>query len=215
MMINVLLCDDHQILRDGLRNLLNAESDIRVIGEASDGVQAIEMVDKCRPDIILMDINMPYLDGVQTVEQLSLRFPHVRIIMLTMFAHEEYLFRTIRAGARGYVLKDSPIQFVVDAIRKVMSGGSVLHPNLVQTLVDSNRHESREPENSLSPREHEVLDAVVKGLTNKEIAKCLYISEPTVKLHISNAYRKLGVKSRSQAIMHAIRYKLVEIPSTT
>lgn len=214
MTIHVLLCDDHQILRDGLRNLLNAEADIRVIGEASDGLQAIEMVDRMMPDIILMDINMPNQDGVQTVEQLSLRFPHVRIIMLTMFAHEEYLFRTIRAGARGYVLKDSPIQFVVDSIRKVMNGGSVLHPNMAQTHVDYHPN-ARELENSLSPREQEVLGTVVKGLSNKEIAEYLFISETTVKLHISNVYRKLGVKSRSQAVMHAIRYQLVEIPNTT
>lgn len=209
MTIRVLLCDDHTILRDGLRNLLESESDLQVIGEASDGQQAIHIVRELAPDVVLMDINMPGMGGIEAVEKLTAEFPDLRILILTMFDHEEYLFRTIRAGAKGYLLKDSPVSEVVEAIRKVMSGGSVLHPSLTDKLLASYREPREEAADKLSPREIEVLTALVQGLSNKEIAEQLFISETTVKLHISNVYRKLGVKSRSQAIMHAVREKLV------
>ncbi|MGB8955697.1 MAG: response regulator transcription factor [Tumebacillaceae bacterium] len=213
MTIRVLLCDDHTILRDGLRNLLNAEPDIEVVGEAADGQQALELIEELQPDVTIMDINMPGLNGVDTVERLTARDPNLRILMLTMYDHDEYLFRTIRAGARGYLLKDSPVSEVIDAIRKVMTGGSVLHPDLTNKLLESCRDpnaEQEEPADKLSPREQEVLAAVVNGLANKEIAEQLFITETTVKLHVTNIYRKLGVKSRSQAIMKAVKEKLVQ-----
>jgi len=214
MTIRVVLCDDHAIVRDGLRNLLAAESDIEVIGEAADGKQALDVVRELSPDVVVMDINMPNLGGVEAVERLTAERPDIRILILTMYNHEEYLFRTIRAGARGYLLKDSPISDVIDAIRKVMQGGSVLHPDLADKLLSSFRRDRQEKEEGkelLSPREQEVLEAVVKGLSNKEIAEQLFITETTVKLHISNVYRKLGVKSRSQAILHAVKEKLVTL----
>ncbi|PWK13494.1 response regulator [Tumebacillus permanentifrigoris] len=209
MTIRVLLCDDHTILRDGLRNLLEGESDLQVVGEASDGQQAIEAVRQLQPDVVLMDINMPGMGGVEAVEKLTAEFESIRILILTMYNHEEYLFRTIRAGAKGYLLKDSPVSEVVEAIRKVMTGGSVLNPILTDKLMASYREPREETVEKLSPREMEVLTALVQGLSNKLIAEQLFISETTVKLHISNIYRKLGVKSRSQAIMHAVREKLV------
>ncbi|MBL0385883.1 response regulator transcription factor [Tumebacillus sp. ITR2] len=209
MRIRVLLCDDHTILRDGLRNLLEGESDLHVVGEASDGQQAIDAVQELQPDVILMDINMPGMGGVEAVEKLTAEHPNIRILILTMYNHDEYLFRTIRAGAKGYLLKDSPVSEVVEAIRKVMSGGSVLNPSLTDKLMASYREPRDESAEKLSPRELEVLTALVQGLSNKLIAEQLFISETTVKLHISNIYRKLGVKSRSQAIMYAVREKLV------
>ena len=212
MTIRVLLCDDHTILRDGLRNLLNAEPDIEVVGEAADGQQAIELIEELQPDVTIMDINMPGLNGVDAVERLTARDPNLRILMLTMYNHDEYLFRTIRAGARGYLLKDSPVSEVIEAIRKVMTGGSVLHPELTNKLLESYRGQTAEPEehaDKLSSREQQVLAAVVNGLSNKEIAEQLFITETTVKLHVTNIYRKLGVKSRSQAIMKAVKEKLV------
>jgi DNA-binding NarL/FixJ family response regulator len=209
MTIRVLLCDDHTILRDGLRNLLEGEPDLQVVGEASDGQQAIQAVRDLQPDVVLMDINMPGMSGMEAVEKLTAEFEGIRILILTMFNHEEYLFRTIRAGAKGYLLKDSPVSEVVEAIRKVMTGGSVLNPSLTDKLMASYREPREEPAEKLSPREMEVLTALVQGLSNKLIAEQLFISETTVKLHISNIYRKLGVKSRSQAIMHAVREKLV------
>ncbi|MGZ4135863.1 MAG: response regulator [Tumebacillaceae bacterium] len=211
MTIRVLLCDDHTILRDGLRNLLNSESDIEVVGEAADGRQAIEQVQLVNPDVVIMDINMPNLNGVEAVELLTAERPELHILILTMFNHDEYLYRTIRAGARGYLLKDAPVSEVVDAIRTVMSGGSVLNAKMTNTLLNTYREQKNEEESTerLSPREHEVLTALVQGLSNKEIADKLFISETTVKLHISNIFKKLGVKSRSQAIMHAVREKLV------
>lgn len=211
MTIQVVLCDDHTILRDGLRNLLNSEDDLEVIGEAGDGKQAIELVERLQPDVVIMDINMPELSGVEAVERLIAKHPMLRILILTMFGQEEYLFRTMQAGACGYLLKDSPVSDVIQAIRTVMKGGSVLHPELTDKLFASFREKEKPEGEKLSPREHEVLTTLVKGLSNKEIAERLFISETTVKLHISNIYRKLGVKSRSQAIMHAVKEKLIVI----
>ncbi|MFD2169746.1 response regulator [Tumebacillus lipolyticus] len=211
MTIQVVLCDDHTILRDGLRNLLNSEDDLEVIGEAGDGKQAIELVERLQPDVVIMDINMPELSGVEAVERLIAKHPKLRILILTMFGQEEYLFRTMQAGACGYLLKDSPVSDVIQAIRTVMKGGSVLHPELTDKLFASFREKEKPEGEKLSPREHEVLTTLVKGLSNKEIAERLFISETTVKLHISNIYRKLGVKSRSQAIMHAVKEKLIVI----
>ncbi|TCP58172.1 LuxR family two component transcriptional regulator [Tumebacillus sp. BK434] len=211
MTVRVVLCDDHTILRDGLRNLLNSEDDLEVVGEAADGKQAIELVERLQPDVVIMDINMPCLGGVEAVERLTANDPNLRILILTMFNQDEYLFRTMQAGACGYLLKDSPISEVIDAIRTVMQGGSVLHPDQTRKLLASYREKDKPDGEKLSPREHEVLITLVKGLSNKEIAEQLFISETTVKLHISNIYRKLGVKSRSQAIMYAVKEKLVVI----
>jgi DNA-binding NarL/FixJ family response regulator len=213
MSIRVLLCDDHTILRDGLRGLLQAEPDLEVVGEAANGLEAIKLVEQLQPDVVLMDINMPQLDGVEAVERLTVAYPDLRILILTMYNHDEYLFRTIRAGAKGYLLKDSPISELVESIRTVMKGGSVLHPELTDKLMASCRERQAPEEGAdrLSPRESEVLHALVQGLSNREIGEQLFISETTVKLHISNIYRKLGVKSRSQAIMHAVKEKLVNI----
>lgn len=213
MTIRVLLCDDHTIVRDGLRNLLNAEPDLEVIGEATDGLQALNLVGELEPHVLLLDINMPNLGGMETLERLHKQDPRLRVLILTMFNQEEYLFRTIRAGACGYLLKDSPVTEVIEAIRTVMRGGSVIPPHLTERLFAYHR-EQEHPEETvaqeqLSPREMEVLTTLVQGLSNKDIAKQLFITETTVKLHISNLYRKLGVKSRSQAIMLAVREKLV------
>ncbi|WP_018130352.1 response regulator [Effusibacillus pohliae] len=210
MAIRVLLCDDHAILRDGLRSLLNGEPDMEVVGEAANGLQAIGEVRRLRPDVVLMDINMPELDGVEAVRQFRIECPTVRILILTMYNHDEYLFRTIQAGAQGYLLKDSPVREVIEAIRKVATGGSVLHPDVAQKLLDSYREQADEKKaaDRLSPRERQVLAEMVQGLTNKEIAEQLFISETTVKLHISNIFRKLGVKSRSQAILYAVKERL-------
>src|SRR5579875_3151043 len=134
MAIRVLLCDDHRIVRDGLRNLLNAEPDIHVVGEAANGTEAVSLMENLMPDVVLMDINMPEVNGIDTVEQIVRTWPKVKILMLTMYNHDEYLFRAIRAGAHGYLLKDSPISLVVDGIRKVMGGGSVLNPDMTQRL---------------------------------------------------------------------------------
>lgn len=212
MTIRVVLCDDHAIVRDGLRNLLEAEDDLEVVGEAADGQQGIELVRALRPDVVVMDINMPNLDGVAAVEQLTAELPTLRILILTMYNHEEYLFRTVKAGAKGYLLKDSPIAEVIAAIRAVMQGKSVLAPGLADKLRQPRKDgDGRDSGEQLSPREQQVLEAVVKGLTNKEIAEQLFITEVTVKLHISNIYRKLGVKSRSQAILHAVKERLVHL----
>lgn len=208
--LRVYLCDDHTVLREGLRNLLNAESDLCVIGEAADGEEALAALRKLAPDVVLMDINMPGLGGLATIDQLQTLRPGLPILVLTMYAQEEYLFRAIQAGARGYLLKDSPISAVADAIRKVATGGSALQTGFHQVPADSSAR-ARDSVDALSAREVEVLTALVSGLSNKHISERLYISETTVKLHISNIYRKLGVRSRSQAVVHAIRHQLVPV----
>lgn len=208
MTIRVLLCDDHTILRDGLAQLLNAEPDLEVVAGAADGLEALELALETQPDVVIMDVNMPNLNGVEAVERLRKQQPDLKILMLTMYNHDEYLFRTIRAGASGYLLKDAPVSDVVHAIRTAMTGGTLLRPEM-KKKIDSYRDKEDDPADKLSPREQEVLAALVKGLSNKEIAETLFISEATVKLHISNIYRKLGVKSRSQAIMHAVKEKMV------
>ncbi|HEU4964191.1 MAG TPA: response regulator transcription factor [Bacilli bacterium] len=208
MTIRVLLCDDHTILRDGLAQLLEAEPDLEVVGGAADGLEVIEMVEELQPDVVIMDINMPNLNGVDAVTRLKKKHPDLNILILTMYNHDEYLFRTIRAGAAGYLLKDAPVRELILAIRTVITGGNLLRPEMRQK-IDSYRNKEEDIADKLSPREQEVLAALVKGLSNKEIAEQLFITEATVKLHISNVYRKLGVKSRSQAIMFAVKEKLV------
>lgn len=211
MKIHVLLCDDHTILRDGLQNLLQAEEDIEVVGQAGSGKEALFLAENLLPDVVLLDINMPEMNGIEVTEQLLQRFPKLRILILSMHNQEEYLFNSLRAGAKGYLLKDSPISEVTHAIRRVMLGKSVFHPDLTEKIVASyqNTNGEQQLQERLSKREHEVLREMVKGLPNRTIAEQLFISETTVKLHISHIFRKLGVKSRSQAVLHAVREKII------
>lgn len=210
MPIRVLLCDDHAIIRDGLRNLLRHEPDVLVAGEATDGLQAVELARALLPDVVIMDLKMPGMNGVEAVEVLTRQFPQMKILVLTMFHEEEYLFQTIRAGAHGYLVKNAPFEEVIAAIRKVADGNLVLQSGNPGT---SHVHEasSGTTAEGLSPREREVLSLLVDGLTNKEIANELCITETTVKLHTTNLYRKLGVRSRSQAIMVAVRDHIVNL----
>lgn len=209
MTIRVLLCDDHQMFADGLSTLLNAEPDMCVVGRAVNGQHCLNAIASTSPDVVLMDINMPESDGLFAVEQASMRWPHLKILMLTMYQQEEYMFRAIRAGAHGYILKDAPIQVLIDAVRKVANGQSVLTTDIASKLIVSYREQKSQDVDRLSPREHEVLTCLVDGLSNKQIGEKLFITETTVKLHISNIYRKLGVRSRSQAIMLAVKKHIV------
>ncbi|MCY0877156.1 MAG: response regulator transcription factor [Firmicutes bacterium] len=208
--LRVYLCDDHTILREGLRNLLNAEPDLCVIGEGADGDEALCALRTLPADVVLMDIHMPGRDGIETIASLQSMRKDLPVLVLTMYAQEEYLFRAIQAGAKGYLLKDSPIGAVVEGIRKVASGGSALQTGH-RPHADLNTVTTYDSTDLLSPREVEVLTVLVEGLSNKSISEKLYISETTVKLHISNIYRKLGVRSRSQAVVHAIRHQLVPV----
>ncbi len=208
-MIQILLVDDHAVLRDGLRSILDLESDIRVVGEAVSGEEVLKKVEEYRPDFILMDINLPGQNGIEVTSLVKSQYPNCRVLILTMFEHDEYLMEALRAGADGYLLKDSSSEQVVAAIRKVSQGESVIHPRMTQKLITYHQTNSERNENVLTEREKEVLFELVKGLSNKEIAEVLFISDKTVKIHINKIFKKLNVKSRTQAVIYAVQHQLV------
>jgi DNA-binding NarL/FixJ family response regulator len=214
-MIKVMLVDDHAVLRDGLKNIFDFEDDITVIGEADSGENALEKLKQLEPDIIIMDINMPEMNGVEATAQVKQRYPHVKVLMLTMHNEDEYLMAALREGADGYLLKDSPSNQVVEAIRKVAKGESILHPEMTKKLIDYHQLKPQDNDTQLTDREQEVLMCLVEGLSNKDIAKSLFISDKTVKIHVSKIFKKLGVKSRSQAVIFAVQHQLVPLPKTT
>lgn len=197
-MIQVLLVDDHAILRDGLRTLIAQEDDMEVTGEATGSEQLMDMLPNTNPDIIMMDINMPHMNGIELTKWVKSKYPAIKIIVLTMYNNDEYFMAAIREGADGYLLKDSPSKDVIGAIRTVIDGESVIPPTMTKKLLSMHQHENQTEDNSLTPREMEVLLALVEGLSNKEIASKLYISDKTVKIHVSNIFKKFDVKSRDR-----------------
>ncbi|QKG84072.1 response regulator transcription factor [Kroppenstedtia pulmonis] len=212
MPIKVLLVDDHAVLRDGLSNLIGLEEDMQVVGQANSGTEALQMVEELDPHVILMDINMPGMSGVEAIRRIRATNQKVAVLVLTMFDRDEYLYESIRAGATGYLLKDAPSADVIEAVRSASRGESTLHPVMARKLLDNisgDKKTDRGGEDSLTPRELDVLQLMVKGLSNKEIAEQLFISDKTVKIHVSNILKKLRVKSRSQAIIYAIQHELV------
>lgn len=210
-MIRMMLVDDHAVLRDGLRSILEIEPDIEVVGEAVSGNEVLSIVEQCVPDVILMDINLPGKDGVEVTALVKKHFPRSKILVLTTYDHEEYFMSSLRAGADGYLLKDATSEQVVEAIRTVYQGNSIIHPSMTRKLVTYHQQQQgvKPNEHELTEREKEVLLALVNGLSNKEIAKQLFISDKTVKIHISKIFKKLNVKSRSQAVIYAVQHKLV------
>ncbi|MCA1032054.1 response regulator transcription factor [Bacillus timonensis] len=213
-MIKLMLVDDHAVLRDGLRNIFEMEDDIKVVGEAISGDDALEKVNKCNPDVVLMDINMPTKNGVEVTGIMKKKHPHIKILVLTMHSHDEYFMAAIREGADGYLLKDAPSDQVVDAIRTVFKGESVIHPSMTKKLLNFHQQQKQEQpsETALTEREKEVLMCLVEGLSNKEIADRLFISDKTVKIHVSKIFKKFDVKSRSQVVIYAVQNKLVPLP---
>lgn len=210
-MIQVLLVDDHAILRDGLRTLIAQEEDMAVIGEATGSSQLIEMLPEVEPDIIIMDINMPQMNGIELTHWVKSKYSTIKIIVLTMYNNDEYFMAAIREGADGYLLKDSPSKDVINAIRTVASGESVIPPGMTKKLLSLHKQENNQDDKTLTPREMEVLLVLVEGLSNKDIASRLYISDKTVKIHVSNIFKKFDVKSRSQAIIFAVQNNLVPL----
>lgn len=213
-MIKLLLVDDHAVLRDGLRNIFELEDDITVVGEAVSGEDAIQKVKTCLPDVVLMDINMPNKNGVEVTGILKRQYPGIKILVLTMHSHDEYFMAAIREGADGYLLKDAPSDQVVEAIRTVARGESVIHPSMTKKLLNFHQQQQQEQvqDSSLTEREREVLMCLVEGLSNKEIAERLYISDKTVKIHVSKIFKKFDVKSRSQVVIYAVQKQLVPMP---
>lgn len=210
-MINILLVDDHAILRDGLKNILSFEDDMQVIGEAISGEEALKLSEELAPDVIIMDINLPGMNGVETTSVIKAKNPDARILVLTMYTHDEYLLSALKAGADGYLLKDAPSEHVVEAIKAVSRGESMITPSMTKKLVNMHLQQTqvKKDDSNLTDREQEVLIGLVEGLSNKEIAEKLFISDKTVKIHVSKIFKKLEVKSRSQAVIYAVQNQLV------
>ncbi len=211
--ISVLIADDHSLIRQGLKQILELESDIVVVAQASNGSEAIQLAREYKPDVILMDINMPGINGLQAIMEIKNEKIRSRIIVLTIHEDREYLFKTLQMGAEGYVLKDAEPKVLLEAIRNVNSGRSYIQPNMTMELVkEFNRvtlHEKeKHDDNNLTSREVEVLGLIAEGMINKEIAKHLYISEKTVKNHVSNIFRKLNVSDRTQAAIYAFKHNI-------
>ncbi len=212
--IKVLIVDDHQVVRQGLRTFLELHEDITVVGEAEDGVQAVTMVGQLKPDVVLMDLVMPRLSGIDATRQAKALDPGVKVIALTSFTEDDKVFPAIQAGASSYLLKDVSPDDLVEAIRAVHRGEARLHPNIARKLMEQVAHQAAPKTEgmteSLTERERDVIRLVAKGQSNQSIAQELVISEKTVKTHISNILGKLGLEDRTQLAIFAIKNGLVE-----
>lgn len=213
--IRVLIADDHAVVRQGLRTFLELQEDIEVVGDVADGEQAVAAAVDLDPDVVLMDLVMPGVDGVEAIGRIARRSPATRVIALTSFLDDDKVLPAVRAGAAGYLLKDVGPNDLVRAIRTVHEGEALLHPAVAARLMEEvagRRRPSVQDGDPLTARERDVLAEIARGLSNKRIARELGISEATVKVHVSNVLRKLGVTDRTQAALHAVREGLVDAP---
>ncbi len=211
--IKVLIADDHTMVRQGLKTILELEEDIEVVSQAANGEEAVLRAREKKPDVILMDINMPVLNGLQAIKMLKDEDSRYKIIVLTLHQDREYLFKTLQLGCEGYVIKDAESSVLIEAIRNVYNEQTYIQPNMTGELVkEFNRvtliGKDNTITNNLTNREIEVLELIAEGMINKEIAKKLYISEKTVKNHISNIFKKLDVNDRTQAAIYAFRHNI-------
>jgi DNA-binding NarL/FixJ family response regulator len=205
--IRLVIADDHPIVRDGLSGMFAADPDFEVVGEAGDGAEAIRLAEALRPDVILMDLQMPGVDGVAAIAQLAERGVRARVLVLTTYDTDGYVVPAIEAGATGYLLKDAPRDELLRAVRAAADGQTVLAPSVAGTLMNHVR--TPPAADLLSPRELEVLQLVAAGNTNREAARHLFISEATVKTHLLNIYAKLDVSDRAAAVAEGFRRKLL------
>lgn len=209
--ITVLLAEDHKLVRQGIRQFLDRERDIKVVGEASDGEEAVRLTGELKPDIVILDISMPKLNGIEAAKQIKQLDPRTIMLILTAYDYEEYIFPILEAGAAGYLLKDMSGHELVDAIRTVYRGETVLHPAVTRKLVERFRKKSVNEESEkelevLSDREIEVLKMAAAGMSNKEIASELFLSVHTIESHLTSIFNKLGVGSRIEAVMEGLRH---------
>lgn len=212
--IRVLIADDHHVVRGGLRALLETEDDIIVVGEASDGVEAVLKSRSLNPDVLLLDLVMPRKSGIEAIQDIKHENPEARILVLTSFSDDDKVFAAIKAGALGYLLKDSSTQELIQAIRDVYNGESSLHPAIARKLIrELNRPTNNLPQTDepLTEREVEVLVYVARGYSNQEIADALIISERTVRTHVSNILSKLHLANRTQAALYALKEGLATL----
>jgi DNA-binding NarL/FixJ family response regulator len=210
--MKIIICDDQAVVRDGLEMLLTLEKDIEVIGTAQDGAEAVELVKENQPDIVLMDLKMPGMNGIEATRQIRTKFPEVNVLVLTTYDDDEWVFDAIRAGASGYLLKDTPREEVVKAIRGTVEGKSFVDPAVAGKLMGQVASQQTQPSSlltdKLTEREAGVLRLLAKGLSNAEIAGQLHLSEGTVRNHVSAILDKLGVSDRTQAAVIAIQHGL-------
>jgi two-component system, NarL family, response regulator DevR len=208
----IVLVDDHEVVRLGLKSLLERHSQFEVIGEASNAKEALEQVEKLLPDVVLMDIRLPGTSGIEACEEITKRFPDIRVIMLTSYAEDDMLFSAIRAGASGYVLKQIGAEDLMKAIEAVGRGEAMLDPGVTQRVFQEVRRAVKEEESSafstLSQQEKHVLLLVSEGRTNREIAKALFLGEGTVRNYVSSILSKLGVSNRAEAAAYAVEHNL-------
>ena len=212
-MINVMLADDHVLIREGIKQLLEFDGSMKVIAEASDGIECLEKLKNVKPDILLLDINMPNMNGIDVLKELKEKNDPLKVLILTVHSEVEYLVKAVDIGANGYILKDSGSAELKQAINAVIDEGSYIQPNLIPALNSRliNRDMDREKLASLTKREVEILTQVACGMFNKEIAVNLNISERTVKNHISNIFKKIDASDRTQAAVFAIRNNIVNL----
>jgi NarL family two-component system response regulator LiaR len=210
--MKVVVCDDQAIIRDGLEMLLNLERDIQVIGQAQDGAEAIELVEKNQPDLVLMDLKMPVMNGIEATRRIRTRYPHVKVLVLTTYDDDEWVFDAIRAGASGYLLKDTPREDVIKAVRGTVAGKSFVDPSVagrvLSQLAGSQTQPSTLVADKLTEREVDVLRLLAQGLSNADIAGRLHLSEGTVRNYVSAILAKLEVSDRTQAAVIAIQHGL-------
>jgi DNA-binding NarL/FixJ family response regulator len=216
--IRILIADDHELFRRGLRMVLEDEADIEVVAEAGDGQAAIELAREHAPDVVVMDVRMPTVSGIEATRRIKEEEPGTRILMLTISDEEDDLYEAIKAGANGYLLKEISIDEISGAVRSIHSGQSLISPSMASKLLDEfaaivRKQEQKQelPAPKLTPREMEVLQHVAQGMNNREIARALFISENTVKNHVRNILEKLHLHSRMEAVVYAVREKLLRI----
>lgn len=209
MKIKILIADDHHVVRKGLVFFLQTQSDLEIVGEASNGEEALKLATSLEPHIVLMDLSMPVLDGIEATKELKKQAPHIQVMILTSFSDQDHVIPALEAGASGYQLKESDPDELVAAIRKLMDGENQLHPKVTTHLLTRLTKRTEKQVNfidHLTKREKDVLKEIAKGKSNKEIGASLHITEKTVKTHVSNILSKLGVQDRTQAALYAVQH---------
>ncbi len=217
--IKVLIADDHTVLRQGTRKLLEQELDLKVVAEAGDGEEAVKLAAELLPNVILMDISMPKMDGIAATKQIKTEYPDINVLILSAYDDDQFVFRLLQAGAAGYLLKNVHSQELIAAVRAVAQGESVLHPAIARKVLNrfvptSSKSSDKQTYGGLSEREMEFLKLMTRGLSNKEMADGLCISIRTVQGHLRQIFKKLGVSSRTEAVVYALKEGMVTLDDT-
>ncbi|GAE28718.1 response regulator [Halalkalibacter hemicellulosilyticus] len=205
MKINLLLVDDHLVVLKGLTFFLQTQPELNIVGQAKNGKEAIEKVEELKPDVVLMDLIMPEMDGIEATKRIVAKYPHIKVIMLTSFSDKDSILPAIKAGAIGYQLKDVEPSVLIDTITAAMAGNKTLHPQVTNQLINQMTTDDSKNVSMLTPREKDVLEQITLGRSNKEIASILHITEKTVKTHITHIFAKMEVQDRTQAAMYAMK----------